>query len=310
MLKCLIIDGMHESIINKLQETGIEVDYRPDILREQVMDCIHNYEILVLRSKTPVDKELIDRGSNLQYVARAGAGIDNLDLEYLDKMGIGAINAPEGNRDAVGDHTVGMLLVLLNKMHSADRQVRKLVWDREGNRGTELYNKTVGIIGYGNMGSAFAERLIGFGCKVLAYDKYKNNFSDQYVKAVTLDDIFRDSDILSLHVPLTVETNRMVNEDFLNKFSKSIYLINMARGEVVPMKSIIYGLDSGRIIGAALDVLECEKLTEFSKDQKESFDVLSSSERVLFTPHVGGWSIESYQKISEVLAEKIIDKLA
>jgi len=309
MPKCLIIDGMHESIVHKLQEAGVDVDYKPDIIRTQVMNCIHNYEILVVRSKTPIDKELIDRGINLKYVARAGAGIDNLDLEYLKKTGIEAINAPEGNRDAVGDHTVGMLLVLLNKMHIADQQVRKLVWDREGNRGTELHNKTVGIIGYGNMGSAFAERLPGFGCKVLAYDKYKSDFSDQYVKAASLEDLFQEADILSLHVPLTKETNNMVSNEFLNKFSKNIYLINMARGEVVPLNTVVYGLETGRIICAGLDVLECERMTEFSQDQKNNFDILTASDRTLFTPHVGGWSFESYQKISEVLAEKIIDKL-
>lgn len=309
MPKCLIIDGMHESIVYKLQEAGVDVDYKPDMLRDQVIDCIHDYEILVVRSKTPINKELIDRGTKLKYVARAGAGIDNLDLEYLDKTGIEAINAPEGNRDAVGDHTVGMLLVLLNKIHTADQEVRRLVWDREGNRGTELHNKTVGIIGYGNMGSAFAERLPGFGCKVLAYDKYKSDFSDQYVQAVSLEELFQEADILSLHVPLTNETNGMVSEKFLNKFSKNIYLINMARGEVVPLNTVVYGLETGRIICAGMDVLECERMTAFSQDQKENFDFLAASDRTLFTPHVGGWSFESYKKISDVLAEKIIDKL-
>jgi D-3-phosphoglycerate dehydrogenase len=309
MPKCLIIDGMHESIIYKLQEAGIEVDYRPEITRQQVMDCLHSYEILVVRSKTPIDKELVDYGTKLKYVARAGAGIDNLDLEYLNKVGIDVINAPEGNRDAVGDHTIGMLLVLLNKIHVADRQVRQMIWDREANRGTELHNKTVGIVGYGNMGRAFAKRLPGFGCKVLAYDKYKTEYSDQYVEAVTMEDLFRESDILSLHVPLTSETNKMVNEDFLNKFLKNIYLINMARGEVVPMKSVVYGLESGKIISAALDVLECEKLAKLNIDQKKNFDILAASDQILLTPHIGGWSFESYQKISDVLAEKIIDKM-
>jgi len=255
MPKCLIIDDMHESIIHKLQEAGIEVDYKPEFTREQVIDCLHNYEILVVRSKTTVDKELIDYGIKLNCVARAGAGIDNLDIEYLNKVGIEAINAPEGNRDAVGDHTVGMLLALLNKIHTADQQVRQLIWDREANRGTELHNKTVGIIGYGNMGKAFAKRLQGFGCKVLAYDKYKSNYSDQYVEAANMEDLFREADILSLHVPLTRETDEMINEDFLNKFLKNIYLINTARGEVVPMKSVVYGLKSGKIISASMSLI-------------------------------------------------------
>jgi D-3-phosphoglycerate dehydrogenase len=202
-----------------------------------------------------------------------------------------------------------MLLVLLNHLHIADRQVKESIWDREGNRGTELQGKTVGIIGYGNMGSAFAERLVGFGCEVLAYDKYKENYSDRYVIESSIDDLFNKVDILSLHVPLTDETNNMVNYDFLNRFSNPIYLINMARGEVVPMKSVVYGLNEGIIRGAALDVLECEKLSELNSEQKCEFDFLTSSSKVLMSPHVGGWSFESYQKISEVLADKIIQKM-
>ena len=310
MPKCLIIDGMHESIVHKLKEANIIVDYHPDMTREELLGQIQDYELLVLRSKTPVDKELIDKALKLKYVARAGAGIDNLDLDYLESKGVEAINAPEGNRDAVGDHTIGMLLVLLNKMHVADQQVRRMVWDREGNRGTELHNKTVGIIGYGNMGKAFAQRLIGFGCNVIAYDKYKADYGDDFAEESSMERIFQEADILSLHVPLTEETNRMVDEDFIGRFLKSIYLVNMARGEVVPMKTVVKGLESGKIHAAALDVLECEKLQALNEEQKHYFDVLSASDQVLFTPHVGGWSFESYKKISDILAEKIIEKMA
>jgi D-3-phosphoglycerate dehydrogenase len=202
-----------------------------------------------------------------------------------------------------------MILVLLNNLHIADRQVRNYVWDREGNRGAELHGKTVGIIGYGNMGSAFAQRLIGFGCKVLAFDKYKFGYSDQFVQESSLEDLFEEVDILSLHVPLTKETHSMVDSKFLERFRKSIYLINMARGEVVPMGAVVHGLEKGILKGAALDVLECENLARLNVDQKINFDILTASDRVLFSPHVGGWSFESYQKISEVLADKIIDKM-
>jgi len=309
MPKCLIIDGMHDSIQDKLGDANIEIDYKPDISREQILNCVGEYEILVVRSKTPIDKELIDLGKKLRFVARAGAGTDNLDLEYLKSRGIEVINAPEGNRDAVGDHTVGMVLVLLNKIHIADRQIRQSIWDREGNRGTELHEKTVGIVGYGNMGQAFAKRLQGFGCNVLAYDKYKINFSDQYVKAATMNDLFREVDILSMHIPLTEDTFQLVNEEYLNNFIKKIYLINMSRGEIVPMKSAVYGLDKGIIMAVALDVLECEDLARLNDQQKIYFERLTASDQVLFTPHVGGWSYESYKKISEVLADKIKRKI-
>jgi len=307
MPHCLIIDNMHECILEKLRNTDVEVDYRPDIKRPEILSILKNYQFLIVRSKTLIDREIIDHGPNLQYIARAGAGLENMDVEYMTQKGIKTLNAPEGNRDAVGEHAIGMLLSLLNKLNSADRKIRNRVWDREGGRGVELKNKTVGIIGYGNTGKAFAQRLKGFCCKVLAYDKYRINYGDEFVKEVSLEEIFIQADVISLHVPITDETRNMVNENFLDKFSKSIYLINTARGEVVPMKSVVYGLEAGKLLAVALDVLECEDLSKLSLEQEVNFQILAKSEKVLFTPHVGGWTYESYEKISSVLADKIID---
>lgn len=303
--KCLIIDKMHESIVPMLQELGYQVDYKPDIKRKEILEDIHEYCGLVVRSKTAIDAELIAKAIQLKFVARAGAGIDQLDVESLEQRNIIIVNAPEGNRDALAEHAVGMLLSLFNKIHLADRQVRSGIWDREGNRGVELKSKTVGLIGFGYMGRAFAERLASFGCDIIAYDKYLKNYGTPAVREVSLDDIWENADILSLHIPLTPETRAMVNNSFIDKFKKPIYLINTARGEIGPFESIYYGLSTGKILGAALDVLENEKIGQLSPEQKHHFEKIIQSERVIFTPHVAGWTFESYEKINQVLTEKI-----
>lgn len=303
--KCLIIDEMHESIIPLLEEAGMEPDYQPLIHRQELLKIIPEYGGLIVRSKTAIDKEVVTAGKNLQFVARAGAGIDKLDVEELERRNVVVINAPEGNRDALGEHAVGMLLSLLNKIHTANLEVKRGVWDREGNRGLELMAKTVAIIGYGHMGKAFAQRLSSFGCKVVAYDKYKTGYSDQYAKEVTLDQVFVQADIVSFHVPLTEETRNFVNEKFLNNFKKEIYLINTARGEIISLKVLIDAMKSGKVKGAALDVLENEKIGQLTPEQIQNFKFLVQSENVLLTPHIAGWSHESYLKINQVLVEKI-----
>ena len=304
-MKCLIIDEMYPDIGQLLQSKGISYEYQPDISRDEIISVIHQYDGLIVRSKTRVDKEILDPAKNLKFIARAGAGIDNIDQAICVQKNIQIFNAPEANRDAVGEHGVGMLLALFNKLNTADLEVRKGLWLREQNRGTEIQGKTVGIIGYGNMGSAFAKRLRGFDCRVIAYDKFKKNYGDDIAEEVGLETLFAETDILSLHVPLTDETNRMVDKQFLASFKKPIILINMARGKVVVLRDLIAELEGGSIKGAALDVLENEKINELTKEQQSDFDHLIKMPNVLLTPHVAGWSFESYQKINKILVDKI-----
>lgn len=296
---------MHESIIPMLEEIGIIADYKPEITREDILEILTEYEGILIRSKTRVDEEMIERGKNLKFVARAGAGLDNIDPDAIKSKDIKIINAPEGNRDALAEHTTGMLLSLLNNIIIADGQVRKRLWHREENRGVELMDKTVGIIGYGNMGQAFAKRLKSFRCNVIAYDKYKSGFTDKYCDETDMRGIFELTDILSLHIPLTKETNLLVNKDYLSNFAKPIYLINTSRGEILSLKALKYFLEQKMIKGAALDVLENENLDKISKEELEIFNYLAVSPNVIFSPHIAGWSKESYERINKILVDKI-----
>ncbi|PWJ44967.1 NAD(P)-dependent oxidoreductase [Sediminitomix flava] len=305
MIKVLIIDKMHECIVPMLEEVNIHVDYLPELTPEKVHDKIKDYEGLILRSKMKVNIELMDKAPRLRFIARAGAGVDQIDEEYLKRRNISLINAPEGNRDAVGEHALGMLLCLMNKLHIADREIRSMQWNREENRGRELHLCTVGIIGYGNMGREFAKRLKGFGCRVLAFDNEKTGYGDEYAKEVSLDQLREEADVLSFHIPLNQFNRYLVDEEYFKKFRKPFYLINLARGEVIPLQIIKKFIESGKILGAGLDVLENEKLNTLTPEQKEAFDYLIKSDNVLFSPHVGGWTVESYIRISEVLGKKI-----
>lgn len=303
--KILITESIHECIIPMLKDTGYEVHYKPKIDRAGILETLSDYEGLIIRSKTPADKELISAGTNLKFIARSGAGMDQVDLEFAEHQGIIMLNAPEGNRDAVAEHTLGLLLNLITKMRNSDIQVRNKVWDREGNRGVELMHRTFGIIGFGNMGEAVSKRLRGFGCKIIAYDKYKKGFANDYVEEVDLPELFERADIISFHVPLTPETKFYVNDEFIECFKKNIILLNTARGEILPLKSLVKYLKSGKIIAAGLDVLENEKISKLTDGQDRLMKELFLMENVLFTPHVGGWTVESYIKISETLAKKI-----
>lgn len=305
MKKCLIVDKMHDSIIPLLNDIGFQADYLPNISREEVLEQIAEYDGLIVRSKLQIDRALIERASQLKFVGRAGAGLDQLDELALQEHNVSILNAPEGNRDALAEHALGMLLSLLNRISLADQEIRKGVWDREGNRGVELMGKTVGIIGYGYMGQAFAQRLSGFGVTVLAYDKYKQDYGNAFACEATMSEVFEKADILSLHVPLTSETQFLVDDPYLSQFAKNIYLINTARGKVIRLSSLTKALEHGKVRGAALDVLENEKLQQLTPDQQRSFDQLRQSERVLFTPHVAGWTFESYEKINQTLVRKI-----
>lgn len=303
--KVLVVDLMHDSIVPLLTDAGFIPEYRPDIERPEVLAIIAEYEGLVIRSKLRVDRELIDAAKNLKFVGRAGAGLDQIDYSYLTEKGITLVNAPEGNRDALGEHTTGMLLSLLHKINSANQEVKSALWQREANRGWELMGKTVGIYGYGFMGSAFAKKLQGFDCQVLAYDKYKTRITDNYAQQVDMETFFREVDILSIHVPLTFETRFLFDDEYLAQFRKLKLILNTSRGEVLKLSSVIRLLKSEVLIGAGLDVLENEKLTQLTEAQKRDFQTLTEMPNVILTPHVAGWTYESYRKINEVLLSKL-----
>jgi D-3-phosphoglycerate dehydrogenase len=302
---CLVIDPMHESLFAMMQGIGWDIDYQPDITRERIRGIVSNYDGLIVRSKTFIDGDLLGSSPRVRFIGRAGAGLDNLDLDYMKRHNIAVLHASEGNRDAVGEYTVGALLSLMRNLPRADAQVRKMIWEREANRGEELMSKTVGIIGYGNMGKAFAQRLSGFGCNIIAYDKYKRAYSDAFCGECGIDQIWESADILSLHIPLTPETRGLVSLEYLQRFRKPIILVNTARGEIVEFKVLAEGLQSGRLRGAVLDVLQNEKLDKLTPEQSSSFDFLRKREDVIFTPHIAGWTFESHVKINVALVDKI-----
>jgi len=304
-MKILIIDEMHESIVPLLNQINLEIDYRPDITRPEIISTIEKYEGLIVRSKTPIDAELLRQGENLTFVARAGAGVDNVEVDELEKRNIQLINAPEGNRDALAEHAMGLLLSLFNRINIADQEVRQGIWDREDNRGVELMGKTIGLLGFGYMGEAFAKRLSSFGCRILAYDAEKTGFSNEIVEEVSLDKMQAETQVLSLHIPMNIRNKGIINHEFLTKFKSLEYIINTSRGEVLILKDLLKLLKEGRIKGAALDVLENEKFSTFNKEELAIFEELKNIPQVILTPHIAGWSHESYKKINEVLYQKI-----
>ena len=311
-MKALIIDKIHDVMFQMFSDAGIDYDYQPKITKTEFDKLISDYEILIIRSKFKIKAEDIDRATNLKIIGRVGAGLENIDINYAQSKQIICLNSPEGNRDAVGEHAVGMLLNLLNNIPKADREIRKGIWDREGNWGTEISNKTVGIIGYGNMGNAFARRIKAFTPNVLAYDKYKTNYSDAFVQEADMQELFDKCDILSLHVPLTEETKYLVSEDYISNFKKNIFLINTARGECVDTIDLVSALETNKIAGACLDVLEYEKTTfeeMFSDEMPKALAYLVQSEKVILSPHIAGWTNEAYVKLSKVMAEKVIKNL-
>jgi D-3-phosphoglycerate dehydrogenase len=299
----LIVDDLHPAFKQEAEALGFVVSDEPLFTREQTLAVIKDYEGLAVRTKFQVDRELIDAAPKLKFIARAGAGMDNVDEAYAQSKGIACINAPEGNADAVAEHAMGMLLSLMNKLRQADQQVRTGIWDREENRGWELKGKTVGIIGYGYMGQSFAQKLHGFGVQVIAYDKYKTGFSDNYAREVSMEEIVKFSDVLSLHLPLTRETRNLVDTEYLFHFRKSIFFLNTSRGEIVNTSAVLNAIANGKILGAGLDVLEVEKFPALA--EQNWYAELAKNDKVVLSPHVAGWTFESYRKISEVLAEKL-----
>jgi len=313
MLKVLIAEPTHKNLQEKLEQTGFICEYKPELNFEELKKLIPNYQGLVIRSKFKIDKDFIDKTNNLKFIARAGAGMENIDTEYATSKNILCINSPEGNRDAVGEHALGMLLSLFHKINIANNEVKNGIWDRQSNIGIEIQGKTIGILGYGNMGSSFAKRLKGFDAKVIAYDKYKTNFSDEFVKEVTELEYFKETEILSIHVPLTDETLFLVNNDYIKKFSKLKYIINTARGKIIKTDDLVENLKSGTLHGACLDVLEYEKHSFkdiFNGANSPTLNYLTNSNNVIITPHVAGSSDASYRKIADTMAKKIIKNFA
>lgn len=304
-MRILIVDEMHESIVEMLNELGFDVDYFLEIELEEVLEKIGEYEGLIIRSKFSIDAKFLNHAKNLKFIGRAGAGLDLIDIDACKKAGVEVFGANEANKVAVAEHLIGMILSLLHKINTGSNEVKLGQWKREANRGEELFGKTVGIIGYGHNGQASAERLSAFGCKVIAYDKYKYGFGTHLIQEVDLNTFYEKAEIVSLHIPLTKETDKWINADFFRQFKKPIIFCNIARGEIVVLKDLVAAFKSGQVRGACLDVLENEKLKTLNSVQKENFDYLATNNKVILTPHVAGWSTESYVKINNVLKDKI-----
>lgn len=307
-MKVLFIDTVHPVLKDRLEQLGATCHEDYTSSKQKIESKIDLFDGIVIRSRFTIDKTFLNAANNLKFIARSGAGLENIDLDYAKEKNIIVFNSPEGNMDAVGEHAIGMLLMLFNQLKKGDQEVRNGIWKREENRGLELAGKTVGIIGYGNMGKAFAKKILGFDCNVIAYDKYLKNYSDDYCKEASLSELFNNADIISIHLPLTEETNYYVNDDFIQKVKKPFYLINTARGNHVKLSSLVNGLKSKKVLGACLDVLEFEtKSFETINSNKlpEDFKYLASSDKVVLSPHVAGWTVESYIKLSSFLADKI-----
>jgi len=305
----LFIDSAHPCMKEVLEMNGFVCDDGTKMDVKEIHTIIHKYTGIIVRSRININKDFIDKAINLQFIGRVGAGMESIDIAYAQEKNVSCFNSPEGNRDAVGEQALGMLLSLMNNLNRADRQVRNGEWIREENRGFEIKGKTIAIIGYGNMGSSFARKLKGFEANVIAYDKYKQNYSDEFVQESSWNEIVEKADILSLHVPLTEETRYLINNSLIGKFKKDFWLINTARGPVVNTADLVLALKSGKIKGAALDVIEYEETSFESlslKNMPAPWKYLVNNDKVILTPHIAGWTEESKEKLATVLAHKII----
>lgn len=310
-MKILFIDTVHEVLEQRLSVHDFECIDATSWTQEECISQMEDVEGIVVRSRFPMSEDFLAHAPNLKFIARSGAGMENIDVSYTEKNEILCFNAPEGNKNAVAEHALGMLLSLFNNLIKGDKEIRNGIWEREGNRGIELDGKTVGIIGYGNNGSAFAKKLSGFDVTVLAYDKYKSGFQTEHVIESTLEEIKEKADIISFHIPQNEETLFMANHSFFESFRKSIYVINLARGKIIQTQALVEGLKSKKILGACLDVLEYESSSfenAFYEKGIAPLDYLLNAQNVILSPHVGGWTKESYFKLSNVLADKILDE--
>ncbi len=306
--KILFLDKAHPVLEEKLTNLNWQCEYDLTSSKEEIEPKLPDYEGIVMRSRITLDNDFIDCGLNLRFIAREGVGVEHIPVEYAESKGVKILTSPEGSRDTVAEHAIGMSLMLFNNLARANYQVKNGKWEREKNRGIELMGKTVGIIGYGNMGTSFAKRLSGFDVEVLAYDKYKKNYGDDYAKEVGLNEIFSKADIISLHIPFMESNYHFVDELFIENFKKEIFIINTARGLVLKTSALVENLKSGKVKGAALDVIEYEdqSFDKFNLEKlPDDFKYLQKAENVILAPHIAGWSFESKRKHGEVLAQKI-----
>lgn len=311
-MKILFLNRTHSILPERLRAAGHEVVENLQDNKAVIEQHLSDYQGVVMRSRVTVDKQFLDAGKHLKFIARAGAGLEHIDLGYAKEQGVTILSSPEGSRDAVGEHAIGMLLGLMHNLTRADREVRNGKWIREGNRGVEVGGKTVGIIGYGNMGQAFARKISGFGVRTIAYDKFKSNYGDEFAEAVDLETIFAESDIVSFHIPYLSENHLLVNNTYLSRFKKPIFLVNTARGIILDTADLVAHLEKGSVRGAALDVLEYEE-SSFQKmnlkDLPAPFQYLIKADNVVLAPHIAGWSVESRKGHATVLADKILNML-
>ena len=309
-MKILQLDKNHPLITEQLSAKGFEIDDDFSSSYDDVLKKIDAYDGIIIRSRIPIDRNFIEHGKNLKFIARVGAGMENIDGEFATKSGISLISSPEGNRDSVAEHVVGMLLILMHRLFISSQEVKNGIWKREENRGDELLGKTFGIIGYGNMGKAVAKRLSGFGVKVIFYDILPN-LSDEFATQVSLDTLKNEADILSLHIPITDETYHLIDAQFISGMKKDFYFINTARGKNVKTSDLVEAIRSGKVKGACLDVLEYEK-PSFENLEVENNDsaFLLQSEKVIVTPHIAGWTVQSKEKLAQVIVDKILAEFA
>ena len=310
-MKVLHLDTNHPLLIEQLGQLGFQNDVDNTSTKDEIERKVNVYDGLIIRSRFAIDASFLDKATNLKFIGRVGAGLENIDVEHAKSKDIFLTAAPEGNRNAVGEHTLGMLLSLFNKLNKADQEIRNGKWDREGNRGIELDGKVVGIIGYGNMGKAFAKKLRGFDVEVLCYD-IVGGVGDENARQIGIMELQQKTNVLSLHVPQTEETIGMINSDFIHAFQNPIWLLNTARGKCIVTEDLVSNLKSGKILGAGLDVLEYEKSSfEHMFDDKNlprAFQYLTQSKNVLFTPHVAGWTVESQEKLAQIIVDKIKER--
>lgn len=304
-MRVLITDHIHPYLALRLTQLGYTCDVREGITNEEVAEQIHQYEGIIIATKIKVTDALVDKATKLRFVGRAGSGMENVNVEYAESKGIACLNSPEGNRNAVAEHAIGMILSMMNHIPRSDREMRSAIWLREENRGEELMGRTIGLIGFGNTGETLARRLSGFDMNILAYDPYRDEIPDGLATLADLDRIREEADILSLHLPLTPETNHFFDYKFASSFRKPFYLINTSRGSVVHTHDLIRAINEGFVRGAALDVFENEKPANYTESEQLWWDTLRTMDRVLLTPHVAGWTIESKKRIAKVLSEKI-----
>ncbi len=309
VFKILFLDSAHPVLATTLTANGFECHTDTTSTKLEVERFIGEYRGIVMRSRFRIDQSFLEQATNLRFLAREGVGLEHIDVEFAEAKGIKVLISPEGSKDTVAEHALGLLLCLMNNLSRADRQVRAGQWVREANRAVELKGKIVGILGYGNMGKSLAQRLQGFGVRVLAFDKFLTNYGDEFAEEVSLEMLFEEADVLSAHIPYFADNHHFINDAFLKKFKKNIYVVNTARGLILNTAELVENLKSGKVVGAALDVLEYEE-TSFDKFKLEqlppAFDYLAQADNVVLSPHIAGWSFESKEKHGRVLAEKIL----